>query len=625
MKRAPLNLILYFSFNYSRLPALVIAIITPLIGANEALATSASLQEQSSLNPEFIAQVTLPSNTDIPEQDLRPREPETLPEELPSAPLPSPEDLIPSPIPPLEIEPRPEQVGDTQCIKDFEFDASTVFSNEELTEAINAAFKEAQLPAVGSFPDCPDGRRLTFPQVLIARTAITELYTENQYITSGAIIPANTPLIDGIVQIKIIEGRLEDIQINGLRRLRSNYISNRLEIAGSAPVNREKLLEGIQLLQLDPLIETIRVDLQAGTIPGTNLLVVEVVESDTFEVTTSLSNSRSPSVGSFRREIAVSEGNLLGLGDAIAVGYVNTDGSNVVTADYTIPVTPRNTTLTLAGSISGNSVIESPFEVLDITSDSSDYSLTLQHPIIQKPEKQLDIGLNISRRFSQTFLGIDDIGPFPLSTGADDQGRTVATAARFYQTWTQSSTKQVIAARSQFSFGLGSFLGGTINGDSSLPDSNFFAWQGQGQWVRSIGSDSLLLLRSNVQLAADPLLSAEKFGLGGQATVRGYRQEELLTDNGVQASAEVRLPIARIPKVDGVLQIAPFLDFGYGWNTNGEDPEDKALLGIGSGLIWRQNNFDARIDFGFPLLPVSGSRDSLQENGIYFSVNYSFL
>ena len=81
----------------------------------------------------------------------------------------------------------------------------------------------------------------------------------------------------------------------------------------------------------------------------------------------------------------------------------------------------------------------------------------------------------------------------------------------------------------------------------------------------------------------------------------------------------------RINQLEGTLQVTPFIDFGHGWNVNGIDPETDTLLGIGTGFLWQQPNLTARIDWGIPLISASDGNDSLQESGIYLSLQYSFL
>ena len=179
----------------------------------------------------------------------------------------------------------------------------------------------------------------------------------------------------------------------------------------------------------------------------------------------------------------------------------------------------------------------------------------------------------------------------------------------------------MLALRSQFNVGLDA-LDATVNNDA--PDSQFFSWQGQAQWVNVLGPDALLLLRGNVQLADDSLLTLEQLSLGGQSTVRGYRQNLLSTDSGVSASAEVRFPIARERSSGMLLQLAPFVDAGYGWNVAEASPDP--IVGVGLGLIFRQEDFFARLDWGIPLTDAeTGRQESSQENGLYFTLQYSFF
>jgi hemolysin activation/secretion protein len=485
----------------------------------------------------------------------------------------------------------------------YEVQGSTVFSPEELAAVTQ--------PYTGS---------VSFAQLLQARSAVTQLYTSKGYVTSGAYIPPQT-LTNGVVVIQVIEGRLEDINITGTRRLNPNYVRSRLRIAASPPLNVNHLLEGLQLLQLDPLIRSLSADLEAGARPGTSLLQVEVAEADTFSLDLIANNGRSPSVGTFRRGAQVTEANLLGQGDSISAGYTNTDGSDEFNVSYTYPVNPRDGTVRFSFGTTSSDVIEPPFDVLGIQATSRYYELSYRQPIYRTPSEEFALGLTASRQESQTELSIDDIGPFPLSPGADDQGRTRISALRFFQEWTRRSSREVLAARSQFSLGLDA-LDSTVN--DNAPDSRFFAWRGQGQWVRLLAPDTLLLLRTDVQLTGDSLVPLEQFGLGGQESVRGYRQDALLTDNGILASAEVRIPILRARDIDGLLQVVPFVDLGTVWNNAGQDPDPSTLASVGVGLLWRMGDrLSARLDWGIPLIDVDGSKRTWQENGVYFSITYT--
>jgi hemolysin activation/secretion protein len=442
------------------------------------------------------------------------------------------------------------------------------------------------------------------------------------YINSGAFIPADRRFDrnKATIQIQVVEGSIETIEITGLRKLKSNYIRSRLQGGISKPLERENLLEKLQILQLDPLIQNLSAELAAGSRPENSILEINVTEADPFFVELFTDNARAPSVGTWRRGIRINESNLLGFGDRIFGEYVNTDGSNAIDLSYSLPLTASNTTVNIRGGVTSTKVTEEPFDRLDIQGDSFNFEFGVRQPILRTPTKEVAISLTGTRQESNTeVLGQN----FALAPGADDNGETRISALRLTQEYTNRTLKDVFAVRSQFNFGLDIF--NSTTNDEPLPDSRFFAWRGQGQYVRRLGQNSLVVLRSDLQLATTNLVPLEQFSTGGLQSVRGYRQDALLTDNGFFTSAEVRLPIVKANKIQGLLSLAPFFDLGVGWNSGEEeDPEQNLLLGLGLGLQWDMGDkFNARIDYGIPLTDVQNSDRTLQEDGIYFSVNYS--
>jgi hemolysin activation/secretion protein len=547
---------------------------------------------QFSTDQKYLSQLPNPITPRTPEQPTP-----TLPNDSQEAPL---QTLPTRPTPEI----RPDIPG-TIRVERFEFVGNTVFSNEKLAE-VTKPFT---------------AKPITFAELLQAEAAVTKQYTDAGYINSGAVIPADQSLVPSgaVVKIQIIEGRVEEIRVTGTRRLNPGYVRSRLSLATS-PLNRNQLLEALQLLQLDPLIKTISAQLSAGSRPEVSVLEVRVQEADSFKTDFFADNSRTPSVGSFERGVRINQGNLLGFGDRFDFTYTNTDGSNSFDLSYTVPINPRNGTIKFAAGLDDSKVVESPFDRIDITGNSRYYELSFRQPIVQTPTQELALGLTASRQESATKLLGED---YPLSAGADENGKTRISALRFFQEWTQRSPQEIFAVRSQFSLGL-DVLDATINDEP--PDSRFFAWQGQAQYVRLLAPDTLLLLRSDAQLSTRALVPLEQFGLGGPLSVRGYGQNGLLTDNAVFASAEVRLPILRSQKLKGLLQLTPFVDFGVGWNSSGEAVEgNNTLLGIGLGLHWQMGNqFTARLDWGIPLIEINtGEKKTLQEEGLYFSVTYS--
>jgi hemolysin activation/secretion protein len=545
-------------------------------------------------------------DTRIP-NDLEPGNTKPIPVPQP-VPLPKIPDFQPEALPRLDpklLEGTPN--NGILSVKEYRVEGSKLISPAELTAATKAY--------LGAAVPCSDLQK--------AANAITKIYLERGYITSGAIVPNGCSAPDGIVILSVKEGTVPATSINishskkGPRRLDSNYIRSRLAKAVSPVLNRTKLLDELLRLKRNPLIEDIKVEIRPGKNSGESVLEVLVTEAPTLSAQVLLDNARSPSVGSDRRQIQLTQANLTGLGDSLTVAYTNTLGSHAGDIRYTAPINPRNGTVSLNLSFGQSNIVESPFNVLDIQSSSSNYEISLRQPIEEYVNREFALGVSLNHRRTRSEL-LNDVA-FP-ALGSDGEGRTRVTALRFFQDAQWRSDRSVLFLRSQLSLGLG--LLATKN--EVPPDGRFVSWQGQGQWVRLIGKDKLLSLRGELQVANRALVPIEQLGLGGVNTVRGYRQDVLLGDNGLLLSGELQIPVIRIPQWQSKISLIPFVDFGKAWNKREDlrlDPD--TLASVGLGLQWQvSDRFRARLDWGVPLLEISGQKRTWQENGVHFSLTY---
>lgn len=191
--------------------------------------------------------------------------------------------------------------------------------------------------------------------------------------------------------------------------------------------------------------------------------------------------------------------------------------------------------------------------------------------------------------------------------------------------------EHVLAARSTLSVGL-PWLGATVHADA--PDGRFVAWLGQAQAaIRATASGQQLVARLDAQLASDPLLPLEQIGVGGMATVRGYRENQLVRDDALILSLEYRIPVAdwRWPALDGGrpddgrLFLSPFIDAARSWSVAGGGAD--WLAGSGLALSWSPGpRLAVDLAYGYRLLPVgeASAQDPLQDNGIHFKVRWRF-
>jgi hemolysin activation/secretion protein len=533
----------------------------------------------------------------------------SLPNPEPQIPtLPPPEQLLPTPnVLPTNL---PNDFSSKIVVKKFDITGSTVFSPSEL-QKITAPLTN---------------RPIGFNQLLQVANQITELYAKNGYINSGAFIPGNQTFdkIGGTVKIEIIEGSVEDIIVTGTQRLNPKYITSRIALGTSKPLKVDRLLESLRLLQLDPLIKNISTELAAGREPSTSIVNLKITENPTWRAGITAGNNRTPSVGELIAQASLSNSNLTGAGDSLALSYGRSEASNIYDLNYTLPINPRNGTLKFQYSRSNSRVVENPFDRLDINGTAQDISVSYRQPLLQTTAQEFALGITIANRETNTGYLESVIGNrvgYP-SPGADDNGLTRITAARLFQDYTLRDSQQVFAARSQLSFGVNT-LDATVS--PSSPNSNFVTWRGQGQYVRALAPNSILLLKLEGQIADRPLVALEQIGVGGQDTVRGYRQDLLLGDNGLLASAEVRIPIFTPADSKNVLQIVPFVDFGVISNqAPNPNPRNDTIASGGIGLRYQSgDNFFAKFDYGVPFTSIDQPKRTGQEQGFHFSAGYS--
>jgi hemolysin activation/secretion protein len=522
--------------------------------------------------------------------------------------LPPPEFEVPEPAPDLVLPPvQPRQTVDRPgpqlrvFVQRFVFEGNTVFSDEDLT-TLTAAFT---------------ARVITADELLEARDRITVHYIENGYINSGTVVP-DQQIVEGVITLQIIEGELTKLAIAGNDRLRADYLSDRIRLGAAAPLNVKRLQERLQILQENPLIERINAALAPGDRPGESELSVDVAEGRPYRLRLIADNHRSPSIGAEQATLVGEHLNLTGRGDLLRGSVSLTEGLENAYAEYRIPLTARDTELGLYYEMTNSKVVEAPFDALDIKSDSKTLGLSLRHPVYRVPGEEFGIGMVFERKWSETEL----LGEkFSFAEGVVN-GESDVSVLRLTQDWLKRSRNRVLSARSAFSFGL-DVLGATDN--DKKPDGEFFHWLGQFQWAERLGNTSTeIIFRADAQLTNDPLLPMEKFVVGGVDTVRGYRENQLVRDNGVVGSVELRIPV--MPKLTGELRLkmASFVDVGRSWNDRSTSGK-KNISSAGLGLLMDYERLSARVYWAHDFEDIdNGNLDNdLQDDGVHFSVSYS--
>ena len=474
--------------------------------------------------------------------------------------------------------------------------------------------------------DEPSVRRVTAPfldrpvgvqDLEEIRRQVTLLYVERGYINSGAVLPDQT-VADGVLVVQAIEGELTGIELIGTRHYRASYLTDRLRQGIAVPFNVNDLALQQQILLQDPYLRRLNLNIEPGLAPGEARLTGEVTEVSPYSLTAQVANNQSPTVGGVRGQLQGAIGNLLGIGDVLALQYGRGQGLNDGAVSYSLPVSSDDTRVSLRYDANSTLAVAQNLSPLNITSKYQSIGFGLSRPFYRTAEQALTLGLSLEWRQDRTFL----LGePFSFTAGSNN-GRTNVTVLRFYQDWLDRNAERVMALRSTFSFGVNA-LGATAT--HTQPNAQFFAWIGQAQYVRRFYQDWEVLTRANLQLSRNPLFPIEQFILGGLTTVRGYREDYCpATDNAFAGTVELRVPVGRLPlpllnnEDNGLVQLVPFYDHGVGWNTGQPTPKVSDLSSIGLGLRWFVGfGIVAEVYYGYALQPVA-SGNTLQDHGVHF-------
>lgn len=565
------------------------------------IACAPSLQAQ---NP------PVPSVPPISPENLQPNPNQDRFLQPPPTPAPITPDVTPPvqplPTPTPSVQPSPSPDAPSIQVQKINVTGSTVFSPEQIN------------PIVKPF----EGRALTLEQLREVADAITQLYLNQGYITSRALL-VDQAVSNGVVEIRVLEGSLEEIKIEGTRRLKPSYIRSRVRLGAKTPLNTAALEDQLRLLRADPLFENVEASLRAGTRTGQSILIVRVVEANPFEGSVSVDNYSPPSVGSERLGANLLYRNLTGNGDAIGVsGYHTTNsGADSLELSYRLPVNAMNGALQLRTSLSRNAVVDSAFSFLDIQGDSQLYEISFQQPLIRSPREELSLSLGFAYQESQATSIFGSISP-----GADIEGITKTSVIKFGQDYLRRDVRGAWSLRSLFSFGTGLFDATTNS--APLPSGQFVSWLGQVQRVQVLGENNFLIAGVDLQLTPDRLLPSQQFVIGGGQSLRGYRQNIRSGDNGIRLSIEDRITLERNEAGAATFQLAPFFDAGAVWNNDSKNrplPADQFLAGIGLGLIWEPiPKLSLRLDYGYPLIDIKDKGTNAQDEGFYFNVRYQF-
>jgi hemolysin activation/secretion protein len=472
------------------------------------------------------------------------------------------------------------------------------------------------------------------------------------FVNSGLLVPPQTRLADGVLELRLIAGRLvppveggEAISVawakGKAKGLDRDFVRNRFPAAEALPLNAFDVERDFRLLAENPAIRTVSADLRPGARPGEASLQLLIQPERRADITLGFANDRSPAVGGERFSAGAYFRNALTSGDLLTAEIGTTKGVQDAQIGYSAPFLSPRTLLTLRGSLNDAAVIDRPLIPLDIRAQDRSVEGGLVRRLIEAPlspgvsagrwtpSRTLSAGVLLAYRHQRSYLFGQ---PFSFAPGSEN-GRSRYAALRFTADYVQRGVEEVLALSATSSVG----LGGTRSDTPAIlnPDANFVMVLIQANYARRMGPRGLeLRARLAGQLASSILYSGERLSIGGQNTVRGYRENLLLVDKGAIGSVELAWSFSLSGRAKraggfdpGAFRLAAFVDGAVGGSAEPPQPVRTFIAGAGAALTWAPSDaLQLSIARAEALRPVAthGSPD-MQDRSWHFRFTLSPL
>ncbi len=368
------------------------------------------------------------------------------------------------------------------------------------------------------------GRDLAFADLQALAARVNTLYQAQGIVTAQAIVPPQD-VSDGVVTIRLVEGRMAAIKLSGNDSTDSTYVTDRIGLQPGDLVRLQPLERDLIRFNRTNDVQ-LRAELKPGAAFGGTELNLSLDEPPRHALQFFLDNSGGDSTGKWRSGLNYLNRSLLGWRDKLSLNVSRAAGQESYSLDYSVPVNRSGGRLGVSWNKDLIATKFGPLAPLDITGRSSALGLSARQPIYVDQSMQLDLVANTARRKSTSWIS----GVFLQETQTSD----LSLGAEF-QSWDASGAWH--AAYSNLSGK--ARVSGVARGDHY--------WVGRGNLSRTQDLGHGLSLRAsfNFQHTGSPLLPAsQQFFIGGEGSVRGYASGIYGGDTGRSLNLELHHPMA---------------------------------------------------------------------------------
>ncbi|WP_065868126.1 MULTISPECIES: ShlB/FhaC/HecB family hemolysin secretion/activation protein [Stenotrophomonas] len=437
---------------------------------------------------------------------------------------------------------------------------------------------------------------LSFPQIEQITARVTQAYRDAGFLVSVAYIPPQQIGDSQTLTLKVIEGRVGRVLVQGSQRYRDDQLNaSSLGLIGR-PLRQAELERALLYARDLPGVSVTSV-LQPGQNEGeTDIVLVAKDSAHPYEITAGLNNYGTDSTGKYRAEVAVSAFNALGAGDVLAasLGYgLDPADSWQAALSLSVPSAQVDGLSAIAGiSRSEMEINSGPFAAMRLTGPTTLFYAGGDWKFIQRN----DLQVQASARWIHEESELEGLGML-LSRHSFDVLDAGISLRHTDRRWRGMNLAQVSLRKS-------------VN-DESSPFNWLYTAHAPYFWVartsvarlQALPGNQRLLLRSSAQFTEDALTPLEQFSVGGPTSVRAYPLSNALGDRGVQATFEYQVSapgFADTPSPFDGRRWGDLVDINlfYDWGRTSPAPDNRRLgvlpitlegagVGLGLRLPWK--------------------------------------
>ncbi len=496
------------------------------------------------------------------------------------------------------------------------------------TEQVSFKLKDIQITGNTVFPtyvlmrlvDFKIGQDVTINDLIMSANDITDYYQAKGYVSTIAYLPPQK-VQNGKVEIKVLEGKYGNIEINPGKWERSSYLNKHYlidnNIAPGKVLNVKDVRNALTDMNTEEYMQG-KVSF-ADNEESEEYSDVTLDVKDRFPLNLDLryDNQGRDAIGTQRGVIYAGLHDVTGHGDTLMGTLAVSKHSLGAGGMYSLPIAKNDTRLNLGYSYSHVS-LRNALKPLGLKGDSHDYFVGVSRRLAKGSDYRLYGDITFDWRDTTTKSKVLD----------------------YHNRYRSRVLRGTLTDVKDDNYGRWLITGSVAGGipidasdyrmNKSKPSNSFVKLNAGLARLQVLPYNQLAILQVNGQYANRHMFASEAFQVGGISSVRGYDEGYYIGDYGVTASFEYRAPIpglkALLPEKYGFIsdsiQLAGFYDFGwlgnrYQGDSWGNYPNGRTdyLMSAGPGIVVKLTKYiSANMYWGFPIGKATrnyaGARDT---------------